>query len=157
MANATIDARTSNYEAMILIGQGAAAQLPEILTLIRQNIERQGGRIIAMKKWDERRLAYEIDKQKRALYILCYFNVPNTSLGHIERGFNLAEQIMRVLITKVEHLSEDEMRAADAMKDLEAEAKLRATQPNLVPANITARPPSIRTSKTRIDPKPEAY
>jgi small subunit ribosomal protein S6 len=142
MATATIDARTSNYEAMILIGQGAAAQLPEILTLIRQNIERQGGRIIAMKKWDERRLAYEIDKQKRALYILCYFSAPNAAMGQIERNFNLSEQIMRVLITKADHLSEDEMRAADAMKDLEAEAKLRASQPNMVPANITA-PPTV--------------
>lgn len=145
MANATIDARTSNYEVVILIGQGAAAQLPEVLTGIRQVIEKAGGRIIAMKKWDERRLAYEIDKQKRALYILGYFNAPNTSLGQIERGFNLTEQIMRVLITKADHLSEDEMKAADAMKDLEAEAKLRASQPNMVPANITA-PPTVDPS-----------
>jgi len=34
-----------------------------------------------MRKWDERRLAYEIKKQKRGLYILCYFKAPTpTSL-----------------------------------------------------------------------------
>ncbi len=139
MATPTIDQRTSNYEAMILIGQGAASQLPEILTFIRQMIEKAGGKIIAMKKWDERRLAYEIDKQKRALYILTYFSAPNVNLGQIERACNLNEQIMRVLITKADHLSEDEMRAADAMKDLEAEAKLRATQP-AVPVAVTEVP-----------------
>jgi small subunit ribosomal protein S6 len=136
----TFDQRTANYEAMFLIGQGAASQLPEILTFIRQMIEKAGGKIIAMKKWDERRLAYEIDKQKRALYILCYFNAPTVNLGQVERACNLNEQIMRVLITKADHLSEDEMKAADAMKDLEAEAKLRATQPSAVPVSVTEVP-----------------
>ena len=136
----TMDQRVSNYEAMFLIGQGAAAQLPEILTFLRQMIEKAGGKIIAMKKWDERRLAYEIDKQKRALYILTYFSVPTVNVGQIERACNLNEQIMRVLITKADHLSEDEMRAADAMKDLEAEAKLRATQPTAVPVTVTEVP-----------------
>jgi small subunit ribosomal protein S6 len=139
MATITFDQRTANYEAMFLIGQGTASQLPEILTFITQMIERAGGRIIAMKKWDERRLAFEIDKQKRALYILAYFNAPTTALGQIERACNLNEQIMRVLLTKADHLSEDEMKASDAMKDLEAEAKLRATQPT-APVAVTEVP-----------------
>jgi len=32
------------------------------------------------------------------------------------------------------------MRAADALKDLEAEAKLRATQPSAIPAVVTEVP-----------------
>ena len=135
-----MDQRVSNYEAMFLIGQGAGSQLTEVIASIRQMIERAGGRLISMKKWDERRLAFEIDKQKRALYILAYFSAPTVNIVQIERGTNLSEQIMRVLITKADHLSEDEMRAADAMKDLEAEAKLRATQPSAIPAVVTEVP-----------------
>lgn len=140
MATPTIDQRTANYEGMFLIGQGSAAQLPEILAFIRQSIEKAGGRIIAMKKWDERRLAYEIDKQKRALYILAYFNMPTVNVNQLERACNLNEQVMRALFTRADHLSEDEMRAADAMKDLEAEAKLRATQPAAAPVAVTELP-----------------
>ena len=135
-----MDQRFGNYEAMFLIGQGAGSQLTEVIASIRQMIERAGGRLISMKKWDERRLAFEIDKQKRALYILAYFSAPTVNIVQIERGTNLSEQIMRVLITKADHLSEDEMRAADAMKDLEAEAKLRATQPSAIPAVVTEVP-----------------
>ncbi len=136
----TMDQRIGNYEAMFLIGQGAGSQLTEVIASIRQMIERAGGRLISMKKWDERRLAFEIDKQKRALYILAYFSAPTVNIVQIERGTNLSEQIMRVLITKADHLSEDEMRAADALKDLEAEAKLRATQPSAIPAVVTEVP-----------------
>jgi len=135
-----MDQRIGNYEAMFLIGQGAGSQLTEVIASIRQMIERAGGRLISMKKWDERRLAFEIDKQKRALYILAYFSAPTVNIVQIERGTNLSEQIMRVLITKADHLSEDEMRAADALKDLEAEAKLRATQPSAIPAVVTEVP-----------------
>ena len=67
--------RTSNYEGMFVIGQAAAADFGGAIAHVRQSIEKHGGSIIAMKKWDERRLAYEIDKQKRAVYLLVYFSI----------------------------------------------------------------------------------
>ena len=132
--------RINAYEVMFLISQGEAADFAGVIEHINHLLERAEAEILGMQKWDERRLAYEIDKQKRALYILAYFNAPTVSLGQIERACNLNEQIMRVLITKSDHLSEDEMKAADAMKDLEAEAKLRATQPASIPVNVTEPP-----------------
>lgn len=121
--------RTAYYEAMFLISQAVATDLNGVTGFIRQNIEKNGGSIVAMRKWDERRLAFEIDKQKRGYYILCYFQAPTVALTTIERGFNLSELIMRQLMLKVEHLTLEEMQAADAQRELETEAKLRASQP----------------------------
>src|SRR5205823_5441403 len=80
------------------------------------------------RKWDERRLAYEIKKQKRGLYILAYFKAPGGSLSHIERDCNLSEKILRVLLLRADHLTVEEMQAADAREALDTEAKLRASQ-----------------------------
>lgn len=123
--------RTANYEAMFLISQAQAAQFGETIAHIRHTLERYHATIIAMRKWDERRLAYEIQKQKRGLYILCYFSCDTKHLGEIERAFNLSESVMRHMIIRADHLSIDEMKAADAARELEAEAKLRASQPSL--------------------------
>jgi small subunit ribosomal protein S6 len=120
--------RTYPYEAMFLIGQAAAANLPDVIDHIKEIFNRAGAELIAMKKWDERRLAYEIKKQKRGLYILTYFRAQNTSLPHIERDVNLSERILRVMILRADHLTEDEMRAADARDALETEARMRARQ-----------------------------
>jgi small subunit ribosomal protein S6 len=120
--------RTYPYEAMFLIGQAAAANLPEVIDHINEIFHRAGAELIAMKKWDERRLAFEIKKQKRGLYILTYFRAQNTSLPHIERDVNLSERILRVMILRADHLTEDEMRAADARDALETEARMRARQ-----------------------------
>jgi small subunit ribosomal protein S6 len=120
--------RTYTYEAMFLIGQAASADLAGVIQHINEILQRGHAELIAMRKWDERRLAYEIKKQKRGLYILTYFRAPASQLSHIERDCNLSEKILRVLILRADHLTEDEMRASDARDALETEARLRATQ-----------------------------
>jgi small subunit ribosomal protein S6 len=120
--------RTYNYEAMFLMSQSVAADLGGAVEHIKEVIARGHGEIIAMRKWDERRLAYEIRGQKRGTYILCYFKAPNTMLSHIERDCNLSEKILRALIVRADHLSADEIQAADGRKELEVEMRLRGQQ-----------------------------
>lgn len=118
--------KTMPYEAMFLISQSVAADLNGVVEHINEILAKGDAEVIAMKKWDERRLAFEIDKQKRGVYILCYFNAPTDGVARIERECNLSERIMRMMVLRADHLSEDEMRAADAREELAVEAKLRA-------------------------------
>ena len=122
------DNRSYYYEAMFLIGQAAAADLAGVIEHIKEVLSRGHAEIVAMRKWDERRLAYEIKKQKRGLYILCYFKAPGGQLAHIERDCNLSEKLLRVLILRADHLTVEEMQAADGREALDTEAKMRASQ-----------------------------
>jgi small subunit ribosomal protein S6 len=121
--------RTYAYEAMFLIGQAAAADLASAIEHIKETLARSHAELLAMAKWDERRLAYEIKKQKRGLYILTYFKAANTSIKTLERDCNLSEKILRTIIIRDEVHTEDEMRAADQTEALATEAKLRASRP----------------------------
>jgi small subunit ribosomal protein S6 len=121
--------RYYNYEAMFLIGQSVAADLAGVIQHINEILARGNAEVIAMRKWDERRLAYEIRGQKRGLYILVYFRAPGSDVAHIERDCNLSEKILRTLILRADHLTMEEMTAADGRKELEAEARLRAERP----------------------------
>jgi small subunit ribosomal protein S6 len=116
------------YEGMYLISQQVAATFSEAISHIRETIESAGGHIIAMKKWDERRLAFEIDKQKRGVYILCYFEAPTSALIKIENNCNLSEQILRAMFLRADHLSPEEIASNDERQALEDEARLRATR-----------------------------
>ena len=136
------DKRSYNYEAMFLIGQAVAADLSGVIQHINEVLARGNAEVIAMRKWDERRLAYEIRGQKRGLYILVYFRAPGPDVAHIERDCNLSEKILRTLILRADHLTQDEMLAADGRKELEVEAKLRAERPATpAPAAATAAAP----------------
>lgn len=128
----TSKGRTFNYEAMFLLSQSVAADLGGAVEHLRSIIGKAGASLIAMRKWDERRLAYEIDKQKRGTYILAYFSCDSSKVSGIERDCNLSEQVLRTLILRVDHLSVEEMQAADGQRELETEAALRrsrATEP----------------------------
>lgn len=118
--------RSFHYEAMFLIGQSTAADLAGVITHIDELLARAGAKLVSMAKWDERRLAYEIDKQKRGLYILAYFEAPAQSMATLDRNCQLSETIMRVLITRADHLTLEEMQATDGREALLSEAKMRA-------------------------------
>jgi small subunit ribosomal protein S6 len=120
------ETRTYNYEAMFVFSQSVSVDFQGVVDHVKEILTKNGATIIAMKKWDERRFAYEIDKQKRGLYILTYFSCPGPAMLAINRAADLSEKVLRHLLVRADHLTVDEMKAADGQKDLEIEAKLRA-------------------------------
>jgi small subunit ribosomal protein S6 len=101
--------KTGQYEAMFLFPASAASEVDASIKTARGIIERHGGQIIVIKKWDERKLAYELKKQKRGLFVVAFFTAPGSTVAAIERDVQLSEDILRVLVTRADHLNADEM------------------------------------------------
>ena len=105
--------KTRQYEAMFLFGQATAQDLEGATTLVRTIVERHEGQILVLKKWDERKIAYEIGKQKCGTYVICYFSWPSSSVAAIERDVNLSDNVLRVLVTSADHMNQKEMEAVE--------------------------------------------
>ena len=105
--------KPNQYEGMFLFGAGAASEPQATEASVRKFIETHGGNILVLKKWDERKLTYEVKKQKRGLYVIAYFTAPSTAVSAIERDVNLSEDVLRVMVTDAEHLNQDEMNAVE--------------------------------------------
>ena len=101
------------YEGMFLLGPSSATEPQAALDLVKGFIERHGGQIKVLKKWDERKLAYEVNGQKRGTYVISYFTAPGNAVGPLERDVKLSEDVLRVLVTKADHLNEQEMNAVE--------------------------------------------
>ncbi|HYD01034.1 MAG TPA: 30S ribosomal protein S6, partial [Phycisphaerales bacterium] len=65
---------TVAYEAMLLFPQSANVDLKGTVEFIKDVLTKNGAEIVSRKKWGDRQLAYTINKQKRGVYILVYFN-----------------------------------------------------------------------------------
>lgn len=116
------------YEAMFLVDSAdAAADWDGVNAAVKNVLERAGAEIVSIRKWEDRRLAYEIDGKARGMYLLSYFMAEGGRIREIERDVQLSERIMRVLILSVEHLGK-----ADIEKDTPAEA---AEKPRRKPAS----------------------
>ncbi len=97
------------YECLLLVDPAvAASNWDEIVGKITAQIEKRGGEIKSLKKWDERQLAYEIDGKARGTYILFYFECETKMMAAIERDFNLSEDIMRSMILRADFIKSEE-------------------------------------------------
>jgi small subunit ribosomal protein S6 len=105
--------KINQYEAMFLFPPPGVTDVDGMIATARAIIERHGGKITVIKRWDERKLAYEIRKQKRGTYVIAYFQSPPQAVTPIERDVNLSEDVIRVLVTRADHLNEKEMNAVE--------------------------------------------
>ncbi len=104
------------YESLFLVDSGdAASDWDGINKTIEKILTKADAEIVSVRKWDERRLAYEINKKARGTYILVYFNGDTAKISQIERDVQLSEQIMRVMILRT-----DKMTQKDIDKDTPA-------------------------------------
>ena len=98
------------YEGMFLVDSAlAASDWDGVLDLIKNILTRSEAEIVSLSKWDERKLAYEIEKKSRGTYLLCYFKVAGEKVKDIERDVKLSEKIMRVLILSTEPMSQEDL------------------------------------------------
>lgn len=163
MAKAKVEAKPTNtYEAMFLLGAGHASDLDAAIKLVRGILEKHEGKPIVVKKWDERKLAYEIRGEKRGLYIIAFFTAPAASVAAINRDVELSDEILRVMVTKADHLNADEMAAVEPQPIVPREERNpwdrpqweerpsggpRRDRPNDRPGERAGERPAARTGK----------
>jgi small subunit ribosomal protein S6 len=99
----------------------AASNWDSVNNAIKTILERADAEIVSIRKWDDRKLAYEIRRVSRGVYLLCYFRVNGEKIKDIEHSVQLSEQIMRVLILNAEHMTTEDIEkdtpATKAEKD----------------------------------------
>jgi len=123
------------YEGMFLVDSAeAAADWDAIVTRIKSILEKTGAEIVSLRKWDERKLAYEINGKARGTYILCYFSSDGERIQEIEREAQLSEQIIRVLI-----LCADQMSQEDIAKDTPAIRAKKSQQQTALADKVEVR------------------
>jgi len=100
----------NTYEAMLLFDPSLGADLGKVEAEVNRLMERSGGRVLMWGKWDERRLAYPIKRHKRGVYVLVYFQAEADRITGLERDVQLSESVLRSLVLRADHVSEEQMR-----------------------------------------------
>lgn len=122
------DGMTNYYEGLYLFPQAMSGRLAEVIAHMDELHGRAGANVVAMSKWHEGNLAYTISKSRRGIYILVYFEANPARIAGLERDANLSELIIRFMITRADHLTVEEMKAADGRQALEHEARFKSEE-----------------------------
>jgi len=90
----------TQYEILLLLDPELAEnRASEIITRVRELVEKGGGTWVGHDIWGRRRLAYEIDKKQEGLYHLLNFDAEPATLAEISRILKITDGVMRHLPT----------------------------------------------------------
>lgn len=91
--------RTRTYECMCLLDNREVRKgwqpLKDAVTGL---FTKHGAEIVSARRWDERRLAYQLAGQQRGTYMLTYFNANTQQVAGIRRDLQFNESVLRSLI-----------------------------------------------------------
>jgi small subunit ribosomal protein S6 len=91
------------YECMVILDPNKYAQDPGGLgSQIPNLITKFGGEVLVSRLWQEQKLAYPIDGNKKGAYWLTYFRLDSSKLVEFNREIRINEAILRSLTLRVE-------------------------------------------------------
>jgi small subunit ribosomal protein S6 len=132
------------YEAMFVMDVQASPDNQAMEGEIHRILGRAEAEILICRRWEDRRLAYEIDGRKRGSYWLTYFNAPPEKVVGIERDVQLSEKVLRVLVLHIEEVPQSEYAPRPAEGEGQpAEAPRPAGEPASEPAAVAAEPAAV--------------
>ena len=127
------------YEGLFLVDTAqAASDWDGTVAAIEKMLSRADAEVVSMRKWDERPLAYEINKKGRGTYILTYFNGDPLKITMIERDVQLSEKVVRVMILRTDKMSEEQIAGETPSEVAAREAEAAAARAEEVAAGDEA-------------------
>jgi small subunit ribosomal protein S6 len=86
------------FDATRMSSEGDAIKLA-----LRHNLEKYGAEIVVERPWDENgKLAYPINKQKKAYFYIVYYKMESTKQGELEADLRLNENLIRHMTINVD-------------------------------------------------------
>ncbi|HHU76847.1 MAG TPA: 30S ribosomal protein S6 [Firmicutes bacterium] len=97
------------YEIMYLIQPDLEGDLlEEAINKVQELLEREGARIVNLKKIGKRRLAYEINDFKEGFYVLLNVEAESAFVPVLEHFFKVTEGYLRFIVIRLEEKNSKE-------------------------------------------------
>lgn len=90
------------YENMIILNAAISDEEADAaVTRIKDLITGQGGEVLKVDVWGRRKLAYEIKKQKKGLYVLLFFKAPASTIKKLEEFFKVFDTVLKYIVFRL--------------------------------------------------------
>lgn len=127
---------TNVYEGMFLLDSNRYSRDPNgVSQEVTNIIEKAGGEMLVSRLWNEQRLAYPINGQRKGTYWLTYFKLESEKQTELNRACRLSDNIMRNLVLRV-----DDRLVDTLVSHASGEAEAKTAAPPAAAAAASAKP-----------------
>lgn len=95
------------YETVFLARPDIApAQVEQMGNQFAEILQKNGGKVVTREYWGLRSLAYRMNKNRKAHYMLLNIEAPGPAIIELERNLRINEDVMRYMSIKTDTLSQ---------------------------------------------------
>ena len=105
------------YEIALLFDPGLEVDLSKPQTKVEKLFKDNGGKIKNTDNWGKKKLAYKIADQDHAVYVFYTIELPAESVTKVESVLNITDEVIRYLISRVDHRA---LAKAEAIREEKA-------------------------------------
>jgi len=90
------------YENIVILNSALSDEDAEAaVSKIKEIVANQGGEVLKIDVWGRRKLAYEIKKQKKGLYVLLFYKTPAATVKKLEEFFKVFDAVLKYIVVKL--------------------------------------------------------
>ena len=94
--------RLREYETIFLLRPDLAEDLVDkIVERLRGIVQREGGKVIKVENWGKKKVAYEVKKHLRAIYIRFVYLGNTHMVAEFERNLRMTDDVMKYQSVKI--------------------------------------------------------
>ena len=91
------------YEGLFILNSNRYGRDPEgVAGSVQALIEKQEGTVLVSRLWEERRLAYSINGQRKGTYWLTYFRMDGEKITDLNQQAHREDDLLRHLVIRID-------------------------------------------------------
>jgi small subunit ribosomal protein S6 len=118
------------YETIVLLKPDVGdAPLNEMAQRIKQIVDGDGGKFLQMTSWGKKKLAYEINKVGKAVFLHASYLGASGTPKELERNLRISEDVVRYLTVQLADLVDPTTREAKELETIKVLAEMEDEDP----------------------------
>ena len=106
------------YENIVIFNAAVTDEEADAaIAKIKELIAGNGGEVLKIDIWGRKKLAYEIKKQKKGLYVLLFYKTPPATLKKLEEFYKVLDAVLKFMIIKLSSKQIGDLEKLEAMSE----------------------------------------
>jgi small subunit ribosomal protein S6 len=115
------------YETIFILRPDTANDaIAQVNTRLRGIVEGMGGKVLKCDNWGKRKLAYEVKKQLKGIYLYWQYLAQSGTVEEVERNLRMLDNVIRFYTVKIDMDVDVTARPSDVTEETWAKAATTA-------------------------------
>jgi small subunit ribosomal protein S6 len=92
------------YESIFIVRPSLPDEdATKLIDKMKGVLEKTGASLLKLENWGKKKLAYEVRRERKGVFVYLYFKSDGTVIEELERSYRLEDGIIKFLTVRLEH------------------------------------------------------